>query len=64
MKMAYSVAEACELLSVGRTTLYHAIKRGELQVTKIGRRTVIRAEFLRAFVDGLPAKDASDLLRK
>jgi excisionase family DNA binding protein len=59
MKMTYSVAEACQLLSVGRTTLYHAIKNGELQVAKIGRRTVIRADLLRAFVDGLPSKDGS-----
>ncbi len=59
MKMAYSIAEACELLSVGRTTLYHAIKAGELQVSKIGRRTVIRAEFLRAFIDSRPTSDRS-----
>ncbi|WP_315796601.1 helix-turn-helix domain-containing protein [Bradyrhizobium sp. SZCCHNRI3043] len=58
--MAYSVAEACKLLSIGRTTLYHAIKSGELQIAKIGRRTVIRAEFLRAFVDSLPTKDDAE----
>lgn len=44
--LAYSISEACTLTSVGRTTLYSAIKTGDLKVHKIGRRTLITANDL------------------
>ena len=31
VKAAYSVRETCELLSMGRSSLYAALKRGELR---------------------------------
>lgn len=37
-----SVEYAAAELGVGRTTLYQAIKRGEVPVLRIGRRCVIR----------------------
>jgi len=50
MKLAYSVLEACDLLSIGRTTLYGLIKSGNLQARKVGRRTLIPAKCLEAFL--------------
>ena len=50
-RLAYSISEACGLLSVGRTTLYSAIKRGDLKTCKAGRRTLITT--LRRFSTGL-----------
>lgn len=37
-----SVEYAAQELGIGRTTLYGAIKRGEVPVLRIGRRIVIR----------------------
>jgi excisionase family DNA binding protein len=49
--LAYSIAEACALTSVGRTTLYTAIKNGDLKIHKVGRRTLITANDLVAWLD-------------
>jgi len=57
-RIAYTVDEVVELLGVGRTTLYEAIKAGDLQTKKLGRRTLILAEELDRWVDSLPASSA------
>lgn len=51
-KVGYSIREACHASSLGRTTLYAHIGAGRLQATRIGGRTVIPAESLRALVAG------------
>ncbi len=56
MRLTYSIAEACGLLGVGRTTLYHLIKNGELKICKVGRRTLIAAQSLESLVAQLQAK--------
>lgn len=53
--LAYSVAEACRVSSLGRTQLYSLIAAGRLESRKIGRRTVIPAASLRALVEGRSA---------
>ena len=53
-RLAYSIYEACGLLSVGRTTLYSAIKKGDLKTCKVGRRTLISAEALQLWLETLP----------
>jgi excisionase family DNA binding protein len=52
-KVAYSVDEFCEMFGVGRTFFYAEVKAGRLQVRKAGRKTLVRAEDARAWLDGL-----------
>jgi excisionase family DNA binding protein len=40
-RLAYSVDEACRLLSIGRTSLYELAKRDELRLVKIAGRTLV-----------------------
>ena len=50
--IAYSIADACRVTSIGRTRLYILIAEGRLEVRKIGRRTLIPAASLRALIQG------------
>ena len=51
-KISYSIREACQATSFGRTTIYNHIAAGRLRATRIGGRTVIPADALHAFVAG------------
>jgi len=64
VKAAYAVKETIELLSIGRTSLYAAVKRGELHPVKFGKKTLFYACDLAAFLmrlsqTGQPSEDAS-----
>jgi excisionase family DNA binding protein len=55
-KLLYSVADACRALGISRTTLYQLRKDGRLVSRKLGRRTVILAADLQAFLATLPTQ--------
>ena len=52
---AYTIAQALVELSIGRDKLYKLIKGGRLPARKLGRKTLILADDLRAFLESLPA---------
>ena len=57
VKAAYGVGETLELLSIGRTSLYAAVKRGELTPVKFGKKTLFCANDLATFL--MKLKDAA-----
>lgn len=50
--LAYSVADAVRVSSIGRTRIYALINEGKLQARKVGKRTLIPAASLRALIEG------------
>lgn len=52
--LAYSIEAACEAVGIGRSALYEELRSGALRARKFGRRTVILAEDLRAWLEALP----------
>ena len=51
-KLAYSIREACEASSLGKTTIYSLINASRLKAVRVGGRTVIPAGSLRALING------------
>ena len=54
VKLAYSIDEATQRTGLGRDKLYAAIRSGELDARKAGRRTLVTEEALRRYLNGLP----------
>jgi hypothetical protein len=52
-KIGYSVNEVLSLLPIGRTALYDSVNRGELNIRKHGKKTVILAVDLARFIHRL-----------
>jgi excisionase family DNA binding protein len=55
-RAAHSIAECCVLTGIGRDTIYCAIRAGKLVARKLGRRTLVTADDLHRFLEGLPKK--------
>lgn len=49
-----TIAETIDRYRIGRTRLYELIGSGEIQAIKLGRRTLVRTNSLRDFIDNLP----------
>lgn len=49
--LAYSIADASRVSSIGRTRIYELIKEGRLEARKLGRRTLIPAASLRRLLE-------------
>jgi hypothetical protein len=52
-KAAYALSETLDLLSIGRTALYAAVKRGDLKRVKFGKKTLFYAADLVSFLTRL-----------
>ena len=49
-KLAFTIAEACHAVGLGRSKIYELIGQGRLETRKIGSRTIIPADSLRKLV--------------
>ena len=50
VKAAYTVKATLDVLSIGRTSLYAAVKQGDLHPVKFGRKTLFYAADLAALL--------------
>lgn len=57
-KLAYSPAETAAVLGVSRPTVYTLMKRADFPAFKVGSRTLVSAEGLRAWVHAQANKEA------
>lgn len=46
------VPEAARLIGLGRSKLYELVKTGDIRLVKLGGRSLISVDELRAYVDG------------
>ncbi len=59
MNKAYgTLPEAVQFSGMSRTSIYDALKRGDLSARKAGRRTLISFAELQAYLANLPAYQA------
>ena len=56
--IAMRVPEACRYLGIGRSTLYVLIGKGEIEVIKMGRATLVITASLRSLVERLRSPNA------
>ncbi len=54
-QILFSLTEVCDLTRLGRTTIYSEINSGRLKIVKVGRRTLISREALRAWHERIEA---------
>ncbi len=52
--LVYSINEACRISSIGRTRLYELINSQQLEVVRIGRRTLVKAQSLHRLLGAVP----------
>lgn len=56
-KLGYTKAEAQEAIGIRQTKLDELIAAGALDARKIGKRVIVTADSIRAYVAGLPKAD-------
>lgn len=49
-----TICNVVDRFAIGRTKLFELIRKGDIEAFKLGRRTLVRTESVRAFIDRLP----------
>lgn len=50
--LGYSINDAVAVSSIKRSMLYELIAAGKIETTKIGKRTIVKADSLRRLIEG------------
>lgn len=58
--IAVTILDAVKASGMSRTTIYEALKRGDLTARKAGRRTLIPFADLEAYLANLPSYQAGE----
>lgn len=58
MHISVTIDEAVSITGIGRTKLYEALKTGELQAKKLGKKTLILKDDLEDFLANLEPYNA------
>ena len=58
LPIAVTIPDAVKASGMSRSSIYLALKRGDLSARKAGRRTLISFADLQAYLDSLPAYKA------
>lgn len=56
--IAVTIPDAVKATGMSRTSIYEALKRGDISARKAGRRTLISFSDLQAYLASLPAYQA------
>lgn len=56
-RLAFTVEQAVELSSLGMTSIYRAMRDGQLRCRKFGSRTIITRKDLSEFLENLPLRE-------
>ena len=59
--LAYTIADMQRVARIGRTRTHQLINEGKIRAVKCGRRTLIEADSLHAYLAGLPAAPAKTI---
>jgi excisionase family DNA binding protein len=54
--LAFNIPDFCRLIGVGRSTVYHMMNRGEIEVVQIGRRKLVTRETALALLESNKVK--------
>jgi excisionase family DNA binding protein len=57
LPLAISINDACKWAGIGRSSMYQAIRRGELPIRKSGRRSLILTADLQRWLSALPTSE-------
>lgn len=49
-KLAYTIREAGDIISVSRSTFYNLMRKGDIRTIKVGRRVIIAHSELERFI--------------
>ena len=49
-RIAVPISEACRISGIGRSKLYEMIKTGDVRIAKVGRRSLVLIESLKALL--------------
>ncbi len=58
MRLLLPIPEVCRALGIGPTTFFSLVARGALKTVKIGRKTLVHADEVKRFADGLKARSS------